>query len=331
MSMMSKTHYSALVVISTVLFIGASPRDATRTGAKLVEEKRYAEAIALLDPAIQSLRKEEGGDKAALVRLLLPAAKAYVELEEIGKGRARWDEAFELLLQVASIDNADLIVEAFEYRRTTWFGKYDRANRRIAQMVSTFELAEKILDRSDVRLSDMAAELGDAYGRYGTIEQSEEYLRFARLILERADIQDRDELGLRLLNLGGTYIRIGDRLEADGLIKEARALGTSTDGPITVRRVTPVYPYVCRERLIEGEVILEFSIDTRGRPHDPRVYDVVTWRGSRDYPAEHEACREAMRNAAMAALLEFDYIPDLDFGRALPTEGMHTTIGFCDR
>ena len=328
--MISKTHYSALVVISTVLFIGASPRDAARTGAKLVEEQRYAEAIALLDPAIQSLRKEEGGDKAALVRLLLPAAKAYVELEEIGKGRARWDEAFELLLQVASIDNADLIVEAFQYRRITWFDKYDRANRRIAQLESTFELAEKILDRSDVRLSDMAAELGDAYGRYGTLQQSEEYLRFARLILERANIQDPDELGLRLLNLGGAYIRLGNRLEADGLIKEAQALRASTDGPISVRRVAPVYPYVCRERMIEGEVILEFSIDTKGRPHDPRVYDVVTWRGSRDNPAEHDACRKAMRNAAMEALLEFDYIPDLDFGRALPTEGMHTTIGFCD-
>ncbi len=325
---MSKTRNSALVVITTVLFIGASSGNAIKKGAQLVEEQQYAEAIAVLDPAIQSLHEDEFGDKATLVRLLLPAAKAHVELGQIGEGRARFDEAFELLLRVPPTENGDLIIEAFQYRRTIWFDDYDRANRRIAQLESIFELAERVFDRSDVRLADMAAELGDEYGRCGLVQESEEFLRFARLILDRADIKDADELGLRLLMLGGAYIRINDRLRADGLIKRAQALGTSTDGPIPVTRVAPVYPRECRKRKMQGEVTLQFSIDRRGRPHDPRVFDVVTWRGSRAYPAEHEECQEGMRLSAMDALLESDYIPRLDSGRGMATEGMHTTISF---
>jgi len=98
---------------------------------------------------------------------------------------------------------------------------------------------------------------------------------------------------------------------ADELIKMASAIGTSTDGPIPIQRVAPIYPSDCLTENVSGEVDATFEVDNTGRVNDVKVTDIKSWIDGAMRDADNNPCGESLAQAAQNAVSQFRYIPSL--------------------
>jgi len=138
----------------------------------LLEEDKYTDAAEVLDEAIESLRAEQGGDTLDTVGLLLPAAKANVGMGEDKRGYAYFETAIELLEESSSKERADLVVQAFEARRSAKFSWAYR-KKMSKQLAAIYDIATEVLGNEDRRTANMATELGMTIGYYGRRKKAE--------------------------------------------------------------------------------------------------------------------------------------------------------------
>jgi len=305
----------------------SSYESALAKGTQLLEEKKYTDAAAVLNGAIESLRAEQGGDTLDTVRLLLPAAKAQAGMGEDKRGYAHFETAIELLEESSSKERADLIVQAFEARRSAKFSWAYRKKMSI-QLATIYDLATEVLGNEDLRTASMATELGTTTGYYGRRKKAEMYFDQAYTILIGSSFVDPDPIGLELLSLGAAYIRVERMETADELLRMALAIGTSTDRPIPIQRVAATYPSDCLTENVSGEVDTVFRVDDKGHVSDVKVTDIKSWFAGSMRNADNNPCGESLAQAAQEAVSQFRYIPRLENGLLVASEDITSTISF---
>lgn len=115
---------------------------------------------------------------------------------------------------------------------------------------------------------------------------------------------------------------------ADNQYYATAPISASTDGPIPISRVMPMYPLRCLHSGIQGKVTLTFNLDENGDVSDVQVRQVRNWRGENQRVTQSNFCRREMGKQAVKAVRQFQYSPAFEDGVPVSLEGVPTTITF---
>ena len=318
--------FLVLVAFSAVAAESLPYESVLAKGNELLEKQAYADAARLFDEAIESRRSEQNSGSLAVVHLLLPAAKAHAGLGQERRVNAYFDAAIDLLESPSSEDKTDLIAEAFSARQE--IGSLSSSKTRSRQLVEIYDIASEVLGDKDLRTASMATELGLSLAYKGQQDEAVIYLDQAYSILKGASFVDPDEIGSELLSLGAANVLVDRAETADELVGIAVAIGASTEEPVPIYRAPPVYPSDCLAKGISGEVSMAIAVDNTGRVSDVRVTELHSWRGRKEREANDRSCGRGLEKAAQDAVSRFRYIPKLEQGAMVGSEGVTTTVSF---
>jgi hypothetical protein len=174
----------------------------------------------------------------------------------------------------------------------------------------------------------MATLLGSRVTNNGRRKEATAILDQAYAVLIKARFVDPDPIGSDLVALAAAYVLVDRVQTADELVEIAGAIGASTDGPTPIRRVAPYYPRNCLSVGIEGEVQVTMVVDESGRVSDLQVNEIRNWRDGNKKEINDKPCRKEMEQAAVKAASQFRYIPALQNGLPVVSEGIWSTITF---
>ncbi|MFZ5609109.1 MAG: energy transducer TonB [Pseudomonadota bacterium] len=272
----------------------------------------HKQARQVLLEGIKSIEGKAGDDSEVLIALWQEAGRLSLRQDAINTGDGYFKIAYGKAEKLFGENDPRAILAMIKWTNALrfWHGgewaqmKLNTARRRALSLGED----NLVLLHIDLLLAKLKLERG--------LEKSaiKAYQDLIERLEQRPD-RDLDLLQTSYGQLAHAYGEVGDEAALDAVVTRLATLFPQEDGDILpLIRAQPRYPFVARASGGEACVVVEFTIDEKGRVVDPKILE--------------NNGAAAFADAALEALKKWRYKPFVADGKPVAKPGVQTRFNF---